>query len=226
MLDLHYAPGNANLAPHMLLQRLDLPHRLVPVDRANTAHKSPAYLALNPNGLIPVLVDHGPEGDLVLYETAAICLYLADLRPDAGLMPPAGSRARGEATKWLVWMSSTLQTTLMHHFYPARVVGDVAAHADCAAVVSAHAQQQVGALLGQIEAQLQRHRGPWLLPGDAPTVPDYYGLMLCRWTRSFQGEASPPARTRPGLAPWLDRLLALPEVQRTWAAEGLAAPFI
>ena len=177
MLDLHYAPGNANLAPHMLLHALDLPHRLVLVDRGSAAHKGPAYLALNPNGLIPVLVDRAGGGDLVLYETAAICLYLADLRPDAGLMPAPGTPARGEATKWLVWMSTTLQTTLMHHFYPARLLGDayMAAHPEVAAQVSAHAQQQVGALLGQIEAQLQRHGRDWLLPGDAPTVPDYCG---------------------------------------------------
>ncbi len=228
MLDLHYAPGNANLAPHMLLHALDLPHRLVPVDRGNAAHKGPAYLALNPNGLIPVLVDRSSGGDLVLYETAAICLHLADQRPDSGLLPALGAPARGEACKWLVWMSTTLQTTLMHHFYPARVLGDayMAAHPEVAAQVSAHAQQQVGLLLGQIEAQLARHGGDWLLPGAGPTVPDYYGLMRCRWTRGFQGEVSPPARTRPGLAPWLQRLLDRPEVQRTWAAEGLAAPFI
>ncbi len=224
MLDLHYAPGNANLAPHMLLHALDLPHRLVLVDRGSDAHKGPAYLALNPNGLIPVLVD----GDLVLYETAAICLHLADQRPGRGLLPAPGTAARGEAVKWLVWMATTLQTTLMHHFYPARVLGDayLADHPDVTTHVSAHAQQQVGMLLGQIEAQLARHGGDWLLPGAGPTVPDYYGLMLCRWTRGFQGDASPPARTRPGLAPWLQRLLARPEVQRTWAAEGLQAPFI
>lgn len=221
MLDLHYAPGNANLAPHMLLHALGLPHRLLRVDRANAAHRGPAYLALNPNGLIPVLVD----GDLVLYETAAICLHLADQRPGSGLMPALGTAARGEAYKWLVWMSTTLQTTLMHHFYPARVLGDLGSADACAARVSAHAQQQVGQLLGQIETQLQRHGGDWLL-GDGPTVPDYYGLMLCRWTRNFSGTDSPPARQRPLLAPWLARLLALPAVQRTWAAEGLEAPFI
>lgn len=228
MLTLHYAPGNANLAPHMLLHALDLPHHLVEVDRTNAAHKGAAYLAQNPNGLIPVLVDRREQGDLVLYETAAICQHLADQRPASGLLPPLGSAARGEALKWLTWMSNTLQTTLMHHFYPARVLGDayMAAHADVAAQVSAHAQALVSTQLGQIEAQLQRHGGNWLLPGDRPTVPDYYGLMLCRWTRNFQGSDSPPARLRPGLAPWLERLLALPEVQRTWAAEGLAAPFI
>ena len=181
----------------------DLPPRTVRyyvqiglVDRAQGAHKSPAYLALNPNGLIPLLVDYSQQPDLVLYETAAICLHLADQRPDSGLLPPLGSPQRGEALKWLVWMSTTLQTTLMHHFYPARVLGDAytAAHGDVAAQVSAHAQQRVGELLVQIEAQLQRSGGPWLLRGDRPTVPDYYGLMLCRWTRNFQGDASPPAR--------------------------------
>jgi len=167
-----------------------------------------------------------------LYEAAAICQYLADLQPAAGLLPPPGTPARGEALKWLSWMATTWQITLMHHFYPARVLGDAyaAAHADVAAHISTQAQQQVGALLGQVEAQLQRQQqdggGPWLLPGDQPTVPDYYGLMLCRWTRNFQGDASPPARLRPGLAPWLQRLLGLPEVQRTWVAEGVAPPLI
>jgi hypothetical protein len=54
-------------------------------------------------------------------------------------MPAPGTPARGEATKWLVWMSTTLQTTLMHHFYPARLLGDayMAAHPEVAAQVSA-----------------------------------------------------------------------------------------
>ena len=47
------------------------------------------------------------------------------------------------------------------------------------ALVSAHAQQRVGALLGQLEAQLGRHAGPWLL-GDTLTAVDFCGLMLCR----------------------------------------------
>lgn len=67
MPQLHYHPSNASMAPHLVLEELAVPFELVLVDRANHAHKSPAYLALNPNGLIPVWVD----GDLVLYETAA-----------------------------------------------------------------------------------------------------------------------------------------------------------
>ena len=71
MLQLHYFPSNASITPHILLEEMGLPYELKLVDRANNAQKSPEYLKLNPNGLIPVLVD----GDLVLYETAAICMH-------------------------------------------------------------------------------------------------------------------------------------------------------
>lgn len=90
MLELYYYPGNASLTPHMLLEELGVPFELKRVDRANAAHKSPDYLKLNPNGQIPVLVD----GDLVLYETAAICLHLADTHPEARLVPPLATAER------------------------------------------------------------------------------------------------------------------------------------
>ena len=89
MIQLHYFPGNASLIPHILLEELGLPFELQYVDRAKSAQKSPAYLKLNPNGQIPVLVD----GDLVLYETAAICLHLADTHPAAKLAPPLETAA-------------------------------------------------------------------------------------------------------------------------------------
>ena len=60
MLQLHYFPGNASLIPHLVLEELGVPFELKYVDRAVSAHKSPEYLALNPNGLIPVLVDRPP----------------------------------------------------------------------------------------------------------------------------------------------------------------------
>ena len=80
MLPLHYYPGNASMVPHILLHELKLPFELKLVDRTKSAHKSPDYLKLNPNGLIPVLQD----GALVLYETAAICLHLVDTHPRPG----------------------------------------------------------------------------------------------------------------------------------------------
>lgn len=215
MITLHYHPGNASLAPHMLLREIGAPFELARVDRANAAHKQPAYLKLNPNGRIPVLVDHD-HGDLVLYETAAICLHLADRFPAARLAPPAGTAARAELYKWLVWMTNTLQARLMHYFYPEQATPEAAAHAG----VKAAAEADVVAMLGQLDTLVASHPGPWLLGADF-TVADPYAFMLCRWTRGF---GSKPARDFPHLAPWLARVWARPAVAATFAAEGLAAP--
>ena len=97
MIELHYFPGNASFTPHVLLRELDVPFALKMVDRTVGEHKQSAYLELNPNGLIPVLVD----GNLVLYETAAICLHLVDTHPHSELLPPLGTLERAQAYKWL-----------------------------------------------------------------------------------------------------------------------------
>lgn len=219
MIELHYHPGNASMAPHIVLHELGLPFTLRLVDRAANAHKAPAYLALNPNGQIPVLRD----GELVLYEAAAICLHLADRAPAAGLLPPPGSPQRAQAYKWLVWMTNTLQARLMHYFYPERLVE--AGNSAGAEQVRARAQADVGAMLGQIDAQLAGHGQPWLL-GERFGLADAYGFMLCRWTRGFDGPAAAPARSRAAIGPWLQRLLARASVQRVLADEQLPPPWV
>jgi glutathione S-transferase len=219
MLQLHHFPGNASLTPHMLLEELGVPYKLTLVDRTQGAHKRPDYLRLNPNGLIPVLVEPHADGDLVLYETAAICLHLVDTHPQAGLAPALGSRERAHFYKWLVWLTNTMQAMLIHYFYPERMVDEGATAA--AAQVKAHAEAKVGAMLDQLDAELARHGQPWLL-GDRFSVVDLYALMLCRWTRAF----ARPARSLPALGPYLQRVLARPAVQRTFAQEGLGAPLV
>jgi len=215
MITLHYHPGNANLAPHMLLEELGIPFELVLVDRSNAAHKSPEFLKLNPNGKIPVLVD----GDFVLFETAAICLHLVDTHPDAHLAPPLATPERAHFYKWLIWSSNTLQAMLMHFFYADRLVDD--GNASGAAQVKAHAEAQIGGMLDLLDRELASHRKPWLL-GDAYSAVDPYVLMLGRWTRSF----ARPARSLPNLGPYLQRVLARPAVQRAFATEKLAPPLI
>lgn len=219
MIELHYFPGNASLAPHIVLQELGVPFNKQLVDRTVQAHKAPAYLALNPNGLIPVLRD----GDLVMYEAAAICLHLADRHPAAGLMPALGSDQRALAYKWLMWLTNTLQANLIHYFYPDRLVDE--GNAAGAAQIKAHTQARIGGLLDQLDAELARHGQPWLL-GPQFTILDAYAFMLCRWTRGFEGSASAPARTRPQLGPYLQRLLQRPAVQRALADEGIGEPLV
>ena len=216
MLQLHYYPGTAAMTPHILLQEMGVPFELVRVDRLADAHKAPAYLKLNPNGLIPVLTD----GELVLYETAAIVLYLCDTYQEAGLAPALGTVERAHFYKWLAWLTNTLQTTLLVYFYPERWVkeGNTAG----AAEVKAQAQRKVGTLLDQLDGELARHGGPWLL-GENYSAIDPFAMMLCRWTRGFPAA---PARSRPHLGPYLQRVLERPAVQRVFATEQLAPPWV
>jgi glutathione S-transferase len=214
MITLHYHPSNASFAPHVLLHELGLPFQLQLVDRAQAEHKSKAYLALNPNGLIPVLVD----GDLVLYETAAICLHLVDSNPQAQLAPPLGSAERAHFYKWLVWMTNTMQAMVIHYFYPHRMVAE--GNAEGTAQVKAAAQARIIECLAQLDAELARHGGPWLL-GARYSALDPYAFMLCRWTRGF---ADRPARSWPHLGPYLQNVLTRPAVQRAVAAENLPQP--
>ena len=216
MITLHYFPGNASMAPHVLLHELGLPFELQRVDRSVNAHKSPAYLKLNPNGLIPVLVD----GDLVLYETAAICLHLADTHPATQLMPALGTPERAQAYKWLMWLTNTVQATLIHYFYGDRLVD--AGNAEGAAQIKAHAQTRVGECLAQLDAHLALQTGPWMI-GEHYTVLDAYTWMLCRWTRGF---SSQPAREYPHIAPYLQRMLQRPALQRVIATEQLTEPLV
>jgi glutathione S-transferase len=218
MITLHHSPGSAGLAPHILLRECGATFERVRVDTEARAHKAPAYLKLNPNGLVPVLVDARGAEPLVLYETVAILMHLADTHPQAGLLPPLGSADRAHAYKWLVWLTNTLQATLIHYFYPERMVAE--GNADGAAQVKARAMARVGLLLEQLDAQLASHGQPWLL-GAHHSAADPMAWMLTRWTRNF---AERPARSFTHIAAYQQRMLARPAVQAAIAAEGLQAP--
>jgi glutathione S-transferase len=216
MITLHYFPSNASFAPHVVLEELGRPFSLQLVKRDEDEHKSPAYLRLNPNGLIPVMVDHR-HGDLVLYETAAILLHLADT---SGRFAPAlGTPERAQFYKWLIWLTNTLQPLVIAYYYPDRWVD--AGNAEGTAQVKKNAELRVGPLLDQLDAQLASHGGPWLL-GDAYSVADAMAFMLCRWTRNF----ARPARSLPHIGPYLQRMLERPAVQRAIATEQLPQPWI
>ncbi len=214
MIELYYVPSAASMAPHMLLEELGVAYSLRRIDQEGGELDSPAYRAMNPNGLIPVLVDNGQ----VLFETAAICVHLCDTHADAGWMPAVGTAERAQAYKWMSWLSPTLQQALVIYFYPHRW----ATTDDAIAQVKAHAEKKVVLLLEQIDAQLASHRAPWLL-GEQCLLPDLYAMMLCRWTRNF---ASRKAREFTHIAPWLQRVLARPAVQRVFEHEGLQQPWV
>ena len=211
MLKLHYHPSDASLMPHILLEELGVPFTLQLVDRANNAQKSAAYLKLNPNGLIPVLED----GALVVYETPAILLHLADTHPQARLVPDIGTPERAQCYQWMVWLSNTLQATLVQYFYAERYV-DAAGVAD----FRARTEARIAPMLDQLEAQLQSSAGPWLLGADYSAA-DCMVFVLCCWTRNF----ARPANSLPALGAYLARMRQRPAVQRAAATEQLPETF-
>ncbi|WHZ09739.1 MAG: Glutathione S-transferase [Burkholderiaceae bacterium] len=214
MLRLHHYPGSASMAPQILLEEIGAPFELVLVDRAQGVQKTQQYLRLNPNGLIPTLTD----GDLVLYEAAAICLHLCDRYPEAQLAPALGTEQRAQFYKWLVWLTNTLQATLIVYFYPERWVN--AGNSAGVSQVRAHAESRVRVLVDLLEREFAASNGPWLL-GERYSAVDAYAFMLCRWTRNFHR----PARARAYLGPYLERVLERPAVQRAMKAAAISPPW-
>jgi glutathione S-transferase len=217
MIKLHHYPSSAAMVPHIVLEELGVPYERVFVDRGAGAHKSPEYLKLNPNGLLPALQD----GDLTMHETAAIVLHLCDRHPEAKLAPPLGTDERALFYKWLMWLTNTVQATLIIYFYPDRWVneGDDAA----AQALKRKAEGKIAGMLEQLDAQVANGGGPWFM-GKEYSALDAYVFTLCRWTRNFANEKK--ARDYPNLGPYLQRMLARTAVQRVLENEGLAAPFV
>lgn len=87
---------------HMALEEAKAAYTITMVDLTKSDQKNPEYLKLNPNGKVPTLVDDG----LVLWESVAILLYLAEKFPTANLLPSA-SADRARAFQWLVWQPTT-----------------------------------------------------------------------------------------------------------------------
>jgi glutathione S-transferase len=206
---LYYFPGNASLLPHMMLREIGAPFELRLVDRAQDAQHSPDYLKLNPNGRIPVLID----GDLVLYETAAIALHLCDRHPQAGLAPPPGAPEQPLFYRWLIHLTNTPQAEYRSWFYPHEFVTRESA----APAVKAAAEQRLNLIFDRIASELGS--GPWLLGARFSAV-DLYLFMLIRWGR---GMPRPPRMLAP-LRELAERALARPAVQAALEAEGLQPP--
>lgn len=208
MYQLYYFPGNANAAPHMVLEELGQTCELVLVDRTKNAQKSKDYLTINPNGRIPTLVDR----DLVLFEATAIVLHLVDQHPEGGLAPKTGTPERAEFYQWITFLTNSLQEELMIWQYPDRLTGG---HAGATEIVRHGAEKRAEAYLDVIEQHL-RANGPLFL-GETLSAADFYLVMLARWARPMTN----PPRSRHHLARLLDKITALPSVRRAYDREGI-----
>ena len=210
-MQLYFYPGNASLAPHIMLEELGADYELVLVDRSQDANKAPEYLALNPSGRIPTLID----GDQVLFETGAICLHIADKYPQSGLAPAVGTSERSEFHKWLFYMATTIQPEILLYYYGDRHAVDDAG----AAAVKAAAEARLGGMYTILDEALA---GKDYLMGDKFTLLDAYLYMVSRWGRFL---ASPP-NGYPALGPYLSRLSERQSIIDSFGQEQIDAPWV
>lgn len=207
MYVLHFSPDSASLVVRMVLEELSLPYELRLVDRAAGALDSPDYRALQPLGLIPAL--ETPGG--VIFETAAILLWLADRHPQPGLAPAPGDAGRGDFLKWFFYTSTNLHPTLLQVFYPHRLIGPEVADA-----VRTAARDRFASFLPPLEAAAAASPD-WLTPAR-PSILGYYLGMLMRWMGSFPPDSG--LRINPADYPALHRVLAALESRS--AAQSVA----
>jgi glutathione S-transferase len=111
----HAAPSRSSIV-HWMLEELGQPYELHMISFKKGENRQPAYLAVNPMGKVPAL----KHGDTVITEAAAICTYLADAFPQAGLNIPVGDPRRGTYLKWLFFGPSCVEPAITERAFPRR----------------------------------------------------------------------------------------------------------
>lgn len=112
-LTLYFAPGTSSMATHIALHEIGVPFESRPLSYAKKETRSPAFLAVNPQGQVPALLIDGR----LLTEVAATLYYLARRFPEAGLLPHGDVEAEAQVISWMSFIASTV--------HPARAAGIV-----------------------------------------------------------------------------------------------------
>jgi len=171
MYQLYGSPGRGSAAPEAVLEELGVPYEYIHLEPM-AARKDAAYRKLNPQGQIPTLVDDGHA----VWESAAICIYLCDRHPSAGLGPAFDAPERGIFYQWMFFLSNTLQPAYMMFFYPDRYYTDAARQPQ----ISKDAEPRIAELWRYLDRALSL--GPYLL-GSRYSAADIYLYMLSTWHR-------------------------------------------
>lgn len=199
MIDVYFAPTPNGVKIPIALEELGVPYRVVPVNLARDEQKQTAFLALNPNGRIPVIVDpDGPDGEPVsVFESGAILLYLAEKY--SGLMPES-PRERLRALEYLFFQIGGVGPMFGQAGWFMRQPERVAVGID-------RYQAESRRLTGVLESRLQQ--APWLA-GSIFSVADiaHFGWLRVADYAGVRLEEFPAVRD------WVSRILARPAVQR------------
>ncbi len=191
MMKLYWSPRSRAFTTLWLMEETGQPYQRVLTDISTGAQKAPEFLAINPMGKVPALVD----GDVSLAESAAICAYVAERYPEAKLAPPIGDPRRAKYLQWLFFAPSCIEPALIQIFTKLDVPKSTAAWGDATQVFDV------------LDAALAK--GPWLL-GDMFSAADIaVGSGLNYAIRAFK-----MVPMRPNFDRYLDACTARPAFQR------------
>jgi len=122
VIDLYTAATPNGHKVSITLEELEIPYALHVLDLAGGEQKQPGFLAINPNGRIPAIVDRG-NGDFAVFESGAIMLYLAER---AGRLIPADEKGRSRVVQWLMFQMGGLgpmmgQANVFTRYFPEKI---------------------------------------------------------------------------------------------------------
>lgn len=201
-MKLYYMPGACSLAPHIVANEAGIALDLVKVDgKTKKTGNDQDFLATNPNGYVPTLVlDDGQT----LTEAQLVVQYLADRKPETGLMPPAGEMARYRVQQWLAFISSELHKSFSPFFRPGTPDETKTAN-----------RAHLGKRLAHVDEQLA---GKSYLTGETFTAADAYLWTILGWAKFAAIDLAPYANIRT----FMGTVAARPAVIKSLQEEGLA----
>ena len=173
MIELFQITGSASFAARMALEESGAEYHEVNI-HPRRRDEPASFAEVNPLKRVPAL----REGEVAVYETGAVLLYLADRFPALG--PAAGTPARADLYRWILWLADTLHPA----WSPVMRSASADPEPEAEAAIRARGREQMDAHGAYVEQQLAR--GPWCL-GDTFSVADLYLYMLVGWENYVKG---------------------------------------
>ena len=190
-MKLYYSKAACSLAPHIVLEELAIPHELVRIDIMKADGIPPDFHKVNPMGAVPVLqLDNGET----LTEVAAILQYLADLKPESGLVPKAGTWERVRLQECLNFIATELHKGFGPLFGGAEAMAE---SPQAQGQIKDWAKKELAFRLAIIEGKLAQH--PWIM-GDHFTVADAYLFTILSWSNYTGFDLTPFSAVKAYLA--------------------------
>jgi len=203
-MKLYYSPGACSLAPHIVASEAGVPLELEKVDLStHTLADGSNYYDVNPRGYVPAV--RIKDGEPVLTEANVVVQFIADQKPESGLMPKAGTAERYRAQQWLAFIATELHKNFSWLWQK-----------DTSAETKAAVKAKLEKRFAELDAHLKSN--DYLL-GKNFSAPDAYAFTIINWVNCLGMNL----KSFPSLQAYMDRVAARPKVQETLKSEGLLA---